>query len=279
MIRRMILSAAGLAALTLASAPLAAQASDEQVDLAADATVAEDDEMQQTMAMLGSMFPVEPLTAEQNVRLPQARRIIDRMIPEGALGEMMGSMFDKMLGPIMAAADAPAARVVAEGIGAGAETLDLSPEQAAEVAALFDPVYAERHERESALLPGLMRDMMTVMEPTMRKAMSELYAINFSQRELDDIEAFFQTESGTSYARKSFTMSSDPRIISATMEAMPQMMGAFASMEEKIAQASADLPAKRSFADLSAAEQARVAELTGYSADAIEAMLAGSDGE
>lgn len=279
MIRRMILSAAGLAALTLASAPLAAQASDEQVDLAADATVAEDDEMQQTMAMLGSMFPVEPLTAEQDVRLPQARRIIDRMIPEGALGEMMGSMFDKMLGPIMAAADAPAARVVAEGIGAGAETLDLSPEQAAEVAALFDPVYAERHERESALLPGLMRDMMTVMEPTMRKAMSELYAINFSQRELDDIEAFFQTESGTSYARKSFTMSSDPRIISATMEAMPQMMGAFASMEEKIAQASADLPAKRSFADLSAAEQARVAELTGYSADAIEAMLAGSDGE
>jgi len=128
-------------------------------------------------------------------------------------------------------------------------------------------------------MPTMMREMMTVMEPTMRKAMSELYAINFSQKELDDIEAFFQTDSGTAYARKSFTMSSDPRILAASMESLPQMMGAIGEMEKKIAAAGADLPAKRSFADLSQADKAKIATLTGYSVEQIEGLLAESESE
>ena len=209
---------------------------------------------------------------EQEARLPQAQRIITLMIPEGTMSEMMGAMTDRLLGPIMAAAQAPALDTVGKALGVEGSQLSLTPEQAAELAALFDPPYLERHEREKALFPGLMRDMMTVMEPSMRKAMSELYAINFSQGELDGIEAFFRTDVGTAYARKSFAMSSDPRIIGATMEAMPQMMGAFADMERKMAEATADLPARRSFADLPAAEQRKVARLTGLSVEEIKAM-------
>jgi hypothetical protein len=267
MIRRRIFAAtAGLAALALAPLPLAAQQ-----------RASEAEEMDQAMAMLGQMFPAEPLTAEQQARLPQAQRIIALMIPDGTMSEMMGSMFDNMLGPMLAAVDAPATGTVTRATGIGASALDITPEQAAQLAALFDPAYVERHEREKALFPAMMRDMMTAMEPVMRKAMSELYAIHFSNTELDGIERFFLTDIGAAYARKSFTMSSDPRIIGATMEAMPQMMGAFADMERKMAQATADLPAPRSFADLSAAEQSKVAELTGYTVDEIAAMTGGSE--
>jgi hypothetical protein len=267
MIRRLFIGMAGAAALALAPQPLAAQA-----DPSAQ-------EMDQAMAALGAMFPAEPLTPEQEARLPQTQRIINRVIPEGTLGEMMGGMFDKLLGPILGAAGAPAIDAVVEGTGLGADTLDLTPEQSEELARLFDPAYAERHAREVALMPALMRDMMTVMEPTMRKAMSELYAIHFTQKELDDIEAFFQTDSGTAYARKSFTMSSDPRIISATMESLPQMMGAFAGMEQKMAEAVADLPAKRGFDALSKAEQERVAAITGRSVAEIREGLVARDAE
>lgn len=270
MIRPIVTAAASLAALALVPQPLAAQSAHDDV-AAQDA--GEGDPMQEAMGVLGSMFPVEPLTAEQQARLPQATRIISRMIPDGTMGEMMGGMFDKLLGPMMAAADAPASAAVEKGIGINPAGLGLSEEQTAEIAALLDPAYAERHAREMAVMPAIMRDMMTVMEPTMRKAMSELYAIHFSPKELDDIETFFQSESGASYARKSFTMSSDPRILSASMEAMPQMMGAFAAMEEKIAAASADLPPKRSFAELSGAEKAKIAKLTGFSVAEIEGML------
>lgn len=271
MIRRIFTSAVSLAALAFVPQPLAAQ---DAHDEGAVQEAAEGDPMAEAMGMLGAMFPAEPLTAEQEARLPQATRIITRMIPEGTLGEMMGGLFDNLMNPMMAALDAPASATVQKGIGVSPASIGLTEEQTAEIAALIDPAYAERHSREMAVMPAVMRDMMTVMEPTMRKAMSELYAIHFSQKELDDIEGFFQTESGTAYARKSFTMSSDPRIISASMEAMPQMMSAFADIEKKIAAASADLPPKRSFAELPEADKAKIAELTGYSIEVIEGLLA-----
>ena len=270
MIRRHIFAAAaGLAALTLAPQPLAAQ--DDAQDAAAPS--AEADEMQQAMEMLGAMFPAEPLTADQEARLPQAQRIIARMIPEGTLSEMMGSMFDKMLGPIMQMGGTAATSTVTAATGLSAPDLDLEPEQVEELAGLFDPAWDVRQEREMAMFPDMMAQMMDVMEPGMRKAMAELYAINFNPTELNEIEAFFLTETGTSYARKSFTMSSDPRVISATMEAMPAIMGTIGSLEQKFAEATADLPAKRGFADLTAAEKAKVAEITGYAVEEIEANL------
>jgi Uncharacterized protein conserved in bacteria (DUF2059) len=277
MIRRLFITAVSLSALALAPQPLAAQ--DEGAEADASEAAAAGDPMADAMGMLGAMFPAEPLTTEQEARLPQANRIITRMIPEGTLGEMMGGMFDKIMGPMTAALDAPANATVQKGIGVSPASIGLSDEQAAEIAALLDPAYAERHKREMAVMPTMMRDMMTVMEPTMRKAMSELYAIHFSQKELDDIETFFLTDSGAAYARKSFTMSSDPRIISASMESLPQMMEAFGDFEKKITAASADLPPKRSFADLPDAQKAKIAEMTGLSIAEIEEMLAENEGE
>ena len=269
MIRRRIFAAtATLAAFALAAPPLAAQ------DAAPEAGHSEADEMQKAMAMLSGMFPAEPLTPEQEARLPQAQRIIAALIPEGTLAEMMGGMFDKMMGPMMNMAGPSSIGTVTQATGLSTFELELTTEQSDELAQLFDPAWAERQKREMALMPSLMADMMNLMEPGMRKAMAELYAINFNQTELDGIEAFFKTETGATYARKSFTMASDPRILSASMEAMPQIMGSLASMEQKAAEASADLPAKRSFADLSAKEKARVAELTGRSVADIEARLA-----
>jgi hypothetical protein len=276
MIRRLFITVASLCALALAPQPLAAQ--DEGAETVASEPDAASDPMAEAMGMLGAMFPAEPLTDEQQTRLPQATRIITRMIPEGTLGEMMGGVFDNVMGPMTAALDAPANATVENGIGISPASIGLSEEQAAEIAALLDPAYAERHKREMDVMPAMMRNMMTVMEPTMRKAMSELYAIHFSQKELDDIEAFFLTESGAAYARKSFTMSSDPRIISASMEVMPQMMEAIGDMEKTMAAASADLPPKRSFAELTDAQKARIAEMTGYTVEEIEGLLAENEG-
>ncbi|MDP4605073.1 MAG: hypothetical protein NWS68_02840 [Erythrobacter sp.] len=280
--KQMFKAATAALALAVAAPALAAQdagqdaGQDEEVMLedAEAASASEADEMQQAMAMLGAMFPAEPLTADQEARLPQAQRIINRMIPEGTLAEMMGSMFDQMLGPIMQAGGSPATGTVSKATGLNAFSLDLTPEQTEELATIFDPAWAERQKREMALFPDMMAKMMGAMEPGMRKAMAELYAINFNPTELNEIEAFFLTETGTSYARKSFAMSSDPRIISASMEAMPAMMATIGSLEQAVADATADLPAKRSFTDLTPAEKTKVAEMTGYTVEEIEANLA-----
>lgn len=262
--KRTLLAAFSGFAIAIAAAPAVAQDNEPSAE-----------EMDQVMTALAESFPVEPLTVEQEARLPQATRIVEKMIPEGAMAEMMGTMFDDMLGPIMETTGGPAISTVVAGTGLTAPELDLTDQQTAKLATLFDPAWEERRAREMDVFPQMMADMMTVMEPPMRKAMSELYAINFTQTELDEIEAFFSTETGTSFARKSFTMSSDPRVLSATMEVLPEMMGAMAGIEERFAKASADLPAKRSFGELTADEQSFVAKTTGYSVEDLRSLTDG----
>ncbi|ALE17947.1 hypothetical protein AMC99_02676 [Altererythrobacter epoxidivorans] len=252
------LLAAG-AAFSLAATPVAAQ----------ESAMPDDDVMQ----AMRSMFPVEPLTAEQEARLPIARGIVAKMIPEGTLGDMMGSMFDKMMGPIMELASSNPEADVARQLGLDPSELELTEEQAAELAGILDPAWRERNAVMGKLMPEMMKDMMTRMEPTMRKAMSEAYAIHFNANELADIDAFFSTPSGLSFARKSFSMSSDPRILGASMEALPSMFESIGEMEAKMTAATADLPAPRRWGDLTASQKSRISALTGLDQDEVEANM------
>jgi hypothetical protein len=199
------------------------------------------------------------------------------------MGEMMNSLFSGMLGPLMEMGAQPSNAEAAKKLGLDPLDLELDSEQSAEVLALLDPAWKEREERTLAATKVAMTKLMTAMEPAMRDAMAQLYAINFNESELVDIDAFFSTPSGAAYARKSFTMASDPRMMGAMMQSMPEMMGSFAEMEADMAAAVADLPPARTFADLDAAQLARLSELTGLDHAAIEQGMAraaaGEDGE
>lgn len=261
---------APLAALALlVGSPAGAQDDGAEKEAAADAAEQEVN----PFALFGSMFAVEPLSDEQLSRLPLATAIIAKLMPEGAMAEMMGSMFDRFMKPIAALPKDSAKTRVARSIGYDGFDLELDEAQARELADLFDPAFEEREARTMAAMPEMMASAMAVMEPPMRKAMAELYAINFSTEELNDIGTFFSTPSGASYARKSFTMASDPRVVAATMEAMPAMMGPMAELEKKMKAATADLPPVRTYAELTAAERARITALTGLSSDEIEQAL------
>lgn len=272
-------------ALALCAAPLAAQETppEEGVDLAAEGETGEwnanADPLRQAMAQVEEMFPREPLTPEQEARLPAAERIVAAMIPEGTMGDIMGRMMDDLVRPMMEMGPSPARATAARGLGMAAFELDLDDAEAAELAALFDPAWRDRQEREMAVIPQVMREMMTVMEPPMRKAMSELYAIRFSAAELAEIEAFFSTPTGRRYASESFVMASDPRMIGASMEALPALMASIEDIEARIAEATGDLPERRAYEELDAAERERVRALTGLSEADIRAKLAAPSGD
>ena len=252
------------------SAPLVAQ--DDQDDLAASQA-----ELEQAIGAMAQMFPKEPLTPEQEARLPAAQRIVALMIPEGTMGDIMGKMIDDIVRPMMQFGGAQAKSTLARNIGVSPFEIDLSDEDSAALARLFDPAWAERQEREFAVFPEMMRQMLTLMEPGLRKALSEAYAVRFTEGELADIAAFFSTETGAKYARESFAMASDPRMMGASMEALPAMMGAMGDMEAKVAQATADLPPTRAWDELSSAERERVIAATGFTDAEIRASLAPAD--
>jgi len=272
MIMRLLTAAAAGLALLLTSPALAAQD-------AAPTAPSDADQLAAMSDMFSAMFTAEPLTAEQQARLPAAEQLIAKVIPEGTMAEMMDKVYNGVMGPIMAAAPDGATTTLARQIGLPPYALDLGEDQAAELASLFDPAWAERQQREMAIIPAMMKDVMTLMEPGMRKAMAELYAILFSDSDLVEIDAFFSTPAGAKYARESFLMASDPRIMAASMDAMPALMGMMGDMEARMAESVADLPAVRSFADLSPEERARVAEMTGYSVEDIETNLNLDEGD
>ncbi len=220
-------------------------------------------------AMMRTLFTVEPLTAEQRARLPQAGAVINRMMPPGTMQQVMGGMFDKMLGPMAAlGADADSAHVATE-LGVEDDAFALGDEDAERIATILDPARKERHELEMAAVQRTMSATMTTMEPGMRKGMSEAYAATFTASELTDIERFFATPSGAAFASKSYALASDPRIMSAALESMPAMMAQMKAMEVETKAAVARLPARRGYADLSAAQRAEIARLTGLGQDAI----------
>lgn len=235
------------------------------------------DSQEDVMAMMSQMFPVEPLSEEEQARLPLSQEIIDKIIPPGTLGDMMGSMFDGIMQPIMEMASAAQTGDVAKLLGVESYQLEMTEEELAEAAQILDPVRDQRNSAISTVMPVMMGRVMDAMEPSMRKAMSEAYAITFTEQELADINTFFSTQSGLNYARKSFTLSSDPRVIGASLEAMPAMMEIFGDMETEMEAATADLPPERRFSDLSQTEISRLTELTGLSAQEIEASM--TDGE
>lgn len=232
--------------------------------------------MAAVMASMEQMFPVEPLTDAELARLPAATELIETIIPPGTMGEMMGSMMDGVLAPIMEMAIDDPSSVLSDQLGIDAVSLGLDEAQIAEIATMLDPDWQERKARESAMLPEVMNTMMSAMEPGMKVAMAEMYAVYFDEQELAEISAFFATETGTAYARKSFTMSADPRLIGSMMRSMPAMMETFGQIEARIAEATADLVTPRTFVDLAPEEQAVLSSMTGMSVEELAASSAES---
>lgn len=244
--------------------------------LASQPAIAADDadtKQAEAMAVLADAFKVEPLTAEQEARLPLAMALVDQMVPEGTLDEMTGSMFDSMLGPLMSFAE-QAGPSLSDFIGYGEEDLELDDEAVTEIAGIVDPRWQERQRRTIDVTQSMMGKLMTAMEPAMKRGMAEAYAVNFTRVELDGIREFFSTEIGTNYARKSYKLASDPRIISAAMRELRAMMAVFTDMGEQMKAEMADLPAKKDFDALSAAERRRIVDLTGLKAEQLRAGMA-----
>lgn len=250
--------AAAAGTLALFAQPVIAQEADD--DLASFAAMAE-------------MFQTDPLTPEEEARLPLSREVVAAIMPEGAMAEAMGTTFDSMLEPLLAVASEPTATSLAKSLGS-APSRDMSDEEIAEAALLLDPVRDERNRRMAEIMPDMIGLMIAPMEPYVREAMVEIHAVNFTAAQLTEILGFFGTETGAAYARKSLQMQQDPRMISAMMKAMPLMMESLGQVEAMMEERMADLPAERGYDDLSTEQRERLSALTGLDQGDLEKGLA-----
>lgn len=256
MVKRLLRAAVPVALLL---APLAARAQDSA-------------EGAPVMASLIEATTPAPLTAEQQARLPQARALMALVLPPGAYNELIGTMFGTITTPFPATGNLTSAHdVVARRLGLIDEEMATVSDEAAVLAAnLLDPAWQERERRQAEAIPRIMTVTMGHMEAPLREAMAELYAINFSDAELTDIAAFFATPSGSAYARRSYTIASDPRIAQATLAVIPAVMNEVDGLMAQIEAVTADLPPERRYSDLSDTQRKQLARLVGLTEEQLQ---------
>ena len=263
----------GLAALSLAliapPLPAAAQeASERSWDQSGDAAAMGE--------MFASMFTSEPLTPEQEARLPAAKAIVDTMMPPGFYGEMMSEAMAGSLKPIMAMFNGAtgADMLLGSRLDVDPATRDaLSDEEKIELANLLDPAFDQRGAIMPELMNAIMRDVAVAIEPGFREGMAKAYAVRFDERQLADIAAFFATPTGAVYATENLKLMTDPQVMSASMQAMPQMMNQLGGIEAQIREAMEALPPERAIEELSDEQRARAAAILGVDAAALSQYI------
>lgn len=253
-----VVAAAGLAMAVPAAA---------QDDSAQEAQVA------QFTQQMASLFQAEPLTDEQKARLPAASMVVYKMMPDGFYAEMMGRMMDTTMAPLMDMFAGPDMVLMASFPEQANAVSDLDEAQKEELATIVDPAFSQRSDAVMDVLMGKMTDMFSVLEPPMRDGLSRAYAVRFTGEQLDDIADFFATPTGSIYARESMVLFADPQVMSAMMSSLPQMMQGMGDIGSAMEAAVAELPQQKSYADLSAAERARIAELLGVSESEVAATM------
>ncbi|MBV1689176.1 DUF2059 domain-containing protein [Novosphingobium sp. G106] len=206
--------------------------------------------------------PVDP------VRLAAARRTVDFVFPAGTYARLMDGKMSGLMDQMMdTVGKMPLRQLAALGGISQDKVSKLGDGTLKEVMAIYDPHYQERSQLTLRAMTGELVPLMTQFEPAVRDGLAQAYARRFTAQQLDELNRFFATPTGTAYAADSFAIFMDREVMSKMSEIMPAMIKEMPGMMARMKEATASLPPPRNFEDLTAAERQKLATLLGVSVD------------
>jgi hypothetical protein len=171
-----------------------------------------------------------------------AARVVDKLWPlgtyrrmmDGAMSKMMDSMLESMFG--MKAADIiPPEGKEATQMSTGNKTL-------LELAEEKDPHF---RERMTITMDVMMREMVPLMEkiePSIRDSLGSIYARDYSEAQLGELNTFLSTPTGQVFGQRWMMSMVDPEMVSNMAKIAPTMMQEMPAIMKKIEAATAHLP-------------------------------------
>ncbi len=219
-------------------------------------------EMDAAIALVEKMFDTSDLPPIEPARLTLAERTTAALIPDGSLEKMMDNLYGKMLRTMLE--ETGGNSDLSLSIKTGVESdriaaLDADTKNA--VADLFDPHRKEREDRVVKVIRPLISEALADLEPPMRAGLAKAYARKFSADQLTELNAFFATPTGQSYAGESLALQADPEVMLAVIKAVPPLVTKFIDRAPTIEGQLKDLPKEKGLADLSDAEMKKLAKL------------------
>ena len=271
-----------LASLALATTPaLADEQSDDDVEVEAlefptyeeEMTDAFRKELADSFSIFGEMFAADPLTPEQESRLPLATRMTDKVFPEGSFAIIMEESMAPMMTMMMSAVAGDSRGELGRLTGIDAAELEEIDDEAVEEAlSVFDPQFAARNDRIGEITIAMMGDMFDSIEPSYREALARAFTTRFDEGEMTELLTFFETPVGDKFARQSFLVQYDPHMMTMVEAIGPAMADVVPTMLDELIEMEADFPEGRIYPELGATERERVAQLLGKGEAELEAL-------
>ncbi|HSG33077.1 MAG TPA: DUF2059 domain-containing protein [Sphingomonadaceae bacterium] len=220
------------------------------------------------ITIMKDVLKADPLTAEEEARLPAARQVADSLMPPGAYGKAMQESFGPLADRIMAVMEPGPAERVADLTGLLETDLENVSEGNLEaVATMLDPDEKERNSKmvEFAFLE--ISALLDRIEPFYRDGLARAYAKRFDAAELAQINAFFATPAGSKYAGSMMAVMMDPQVMAKIPDMIPAAVGQVAEAGTRFVMNLDTIPQARKVDDLSPAERARMLSLLGMNED------------
>ena len=180
-----------------------------------------------------------PLPPIDPTRLAAATPVIDQIWPLGTYGRMMRGVMDQVVQGTMANMYR---MKPSDFLPDKSAKPDAAEKTMGETMRAEDPYFQQRMDRSMKVMGEEMAKLMTEVEPEVRVGLAKAYARRFTVAELQDLQRFFATPTGRTYATESMMLMMSPDVMDTMQAFVPKMMQAMPAMMAKVEAATKDLP-------------------------------------
>ena len=186
-----------------------------------------------TAAAQAGSGPAAVAATPEPATIAAAERAVAKLVPDGVYARMMRDQMPQLMDAMLGQAFGMSAKDM--GIGDDTSTIGDS-------ATNDDPQFRERVGISTRVMMEEMGTVMGGLEPRVRTGLSRAFARKFTRTQLDDMNAFFATSSGSAFASEYLVTFVEPELMTEMMSAMPELMKAMPAIVAKVEAATAHLP-------------------------------------
>ncbi len=189
--------------------------------------------------------PIVELPAPEPARLAAADRVMGKLLSDGTYSRVMTTMQTDLVEPLlnrvwnMKGSEAMALLGIPE---TEASKSGKNEETFAQAFAKDDPHGRERILAYVTTYFKLLGDMSDAVAPDIRSAMARDFARKYSVTELNDMDRFFATPTGSAFAKDYMMSTYTLDVLQTSLMVWPKMMKAVPDFAERLAKADAHLP-------------------------------------
>lgn len=219
-------------------------------------------EMDEAIALVEKMFDTSSLPPIEPARLALAQKTMGALIPAGSIEKMIDNLYGKMFKTIMGEFGGQSDLMLSIQTGVESEQIaKLDEATKGKVADMFDPHRKEREEQITRVIKPLISEVLGDMEPPMREGLAKAYARKFTAAQLNDLNGFLATPTGTLYAGEWMALQADPEVMVAVIKAVPPLITKFIDRAPELEKDFKDLPKEKQLSDFDDKELGKLAKL------------------